>query len=216
MLATHLRRLAGLDGDRVSMVQNDLGSGRIQCHDHTQGGSPTRGKRKSARPFSPHLPLHLVLRSSRAKGALSFRDGRHHEQVDQQIRRSARRHQVKLHKHANVGNHLHLLIECRTKERYRAFIRELSGRLVQIVTKARKGSAVGRGFFDSIPFSRIVTRGRDFEAVVKYIIKNALEGAGLIRRAKGIKDPELLTIRSYIPKVAYDDWPELKNQLGFT
>jgi hypothetical protein len=38
----------------------------------THGGELARGKRKTMRPLDPKQALHLVLRSSKAKGSLSM------------------------------------------------------------------------------------------------------------------------------------------------
>lgn len=166
------------------------------------GGKPSRGRRKSARPFSPKLPLHLVLRSTRAKGEWSFRHGRNQARVDGLVRRAATEAGIQIHKYANVGNHLHLLIETKDKASYRKFVRILSGAIAMAVTKARKSSPL-RGlttrFWDAIPFSRVVTRGRDFETTSAYIVKNLFEGEGLIRRIKS-NDPRVVALWRYVPK----------------
>jgi hypothetical protein len=48
----------------------------------------------------------------------------------------------------------------------------------------KKGSALkpnetGRGFWDSLAFTRIVHFGRDFAGVARYVIKNLFEAAGV-------------------------------------
>ena len=66
---------------------------------------------KSARPTATKHPMHVIIRSSQAKGALSFQRGKKHRQVDQLVRRVCKKHGVRLYEYANVGNHLHLLIK---------------------------------------------------------------------------------------------------------
>jgi len=53
--------------------------------------------------------------------------------VDEQVADICKKHGVRLYQYANVGNHLHLLIKIPGREAWAAFIRELSGRIAQIV-----------------------------------------------------------------------------------
>jgi hypothetical protein len=67
---------------------------------------------------------------------------------------------------------------------WQRFIRELTGGIALIVTGAKKGSGLernetGRGFWDRLVFTRIVSFGRDFNGVMQYLIKNLFEAAGL-------------------------------------
>lgn len=155
------------------------------------GGSLSFGKRKTFRPIDPKQPLHVVLRSSKAKGALSLLHPRHCNAVESFVRKTAKRWGVRLYRFANVGNHLHLLVQVPTREAWKRFSKELSGGIAQIVTGAQKGVALARsndentpesakrGFWDHLVYTRIVSFGRDFKGMCRYIIKNLFESVGV-------------------------------------
>ena len=96
----------------------------------------------------------------------------------------ARRLGVKLYRYANVGNHLHLLVQVPSRAIWKRFLRELTGTIAIIVTGAKKGNALqknetDRGFWDHLAFTRIVKFGRDFTGVALYLVKNLFESAGV-------------------------------------
>src|SRR5690242_510508 len=80
------------------------------------GGSLYKGRRKEALPLSTKRPLHVVLRSSRARGAWSLLHARNKERVAKLVRTTAQSFEVKLTQVANSGNHLHLIIQGKTKQ----------------------------------------------------------------------------------------------------
>jgi REP element-mobilizing transposase RayT len=165
----------------------------------SHGGDLSRGKRKTFRPIDPKQALHVVMRSSKAKGQFSMLHPKHCNGIEKFVHKTAKRWGVRVHRFANVGNHLHLLIQVPTKEAWRCFSRELSGGIAQIVTQAQKGSALSRtndpsmpesakrGFWDHLVFTRIVSFGGDFQGVARYLIKNLFEAAGVPMR-KLMKD----------------------------
>jgi len=53
--------------------------------------------------------------------------------VDDLVERICKKHGVKIYRYANVGNHLHLVIKILQRRRWNAFIRELAGRIAQLV-----------------------------------------------------------------------------------
>jgi REP element-mobilizing transposase RayT len=156
------------------------------------GGQLGRGKRKSARAIDPKQLLHTVLRSSRARGPWSMLHSRNCARVDDATRRIARKHGVRLYRYANVGNHLHLLVKTPSRTVFKNFLRELAGGVSMIVTGSKKGHALAkagdqRGFWDYLPYTRIVSWGRDFENLKLYFVKNLFEAAGLLTpRAKAL------------------------------
>lgn len=151
------------------------------------GGLLNQGKRKAARPFSHRVPIHVVLKSSRARGSWSLK--RHSERVERLLRMTARAYQIRVFYHANVGNHLHLLIRTESrsyptaKAQFQAFLRRFSGELAFQIMGAKKGEPKGR-FWDAIPFSRLVHWGRDFARARVYVFKNLFETAGLWDRKR--------------------------------
>jgi REP element-mobilizing transposase RayT len=157
----------------------------------SHGGDLSKGKRKTFRPIDPKQALHVVLKSSKAKGELSFLHPKHCNSIDSFVKRTAKKWGVRLYRYANVGNHLHLLVQVPTREAWKRFSKELSGGIAQIVTGAQKGSALPRsndpntpesakrGFWDHLLFTRIVRFGRDFKSIQRYFIKNFFEAAGI-------------------------------------
>jgi hypothetical protein len=91
------------------------------------GGEVRQGKRKEARPFNPKLAVHLILKSSRARGTWSMLHPRHKGRVYWLIESKAEKHSVRVYQFANVGNHLHMLIRARSHASFKRFLRELSG-----------------------------------------------------------------------------------------
>jgi REP element-mobilizing transposase RayT len=144
------------------------------------GGSLIKGNAREARPLSLKRPLHLVLRSTLATGALSFLNPERRKQIQDLIERSARFHGVKLYRYANSGNHLHLIILPKSRLAYRRFIRAISGRIARIVLGAERGRAKGIQFWDALPFTRILEWGKDFDRVKSYLKQNTLEALGFV------------------------------------
>src|SRR5689334_21964800 len=80
------------------------------------GGSVRLGRRKGARPVATRRPMHLVLRSSRARGPWSLRGPRTDGRIRETMRALARRYGVRVYEFANAKNHLHLLIRARRRD----------------------------------------------------------------------------------------------------
>ena len=153
------------------------------------GGDTRKGKRKLMRPLDPRRPLHLVLRSRRARGAWSLLHPHHQGRVRAQVEELAHEQGVRILNFANVGNHLHILLKTPSRRAFQTYLRRLTGAIAMGVTGARKGKPVGR-FWDELAFSRVVSWGRDYSQVFSYLMKNMLEGAGLLKR-HGPEDEEL-------------------------
>lgn len=142
------------------------------------GGSLRKGRRKIARPVDPKRPLHVVLRSSRARGHLSLLAENNKACVNRVLRGALGRYRVKILEKANVGNHIHLVIQPKTRKDFQGFMRMITGRIAALVTKAKKGRKVGR-FWDGLAYTRIVRWGTDLLNVRHYITKNLFEGEGV-------------------------------------
>lgn len=108
---------------------------------------------------------------------------RHCNHIRALLDRLKKRWGISVYRYANVGNHLHLLIRARSRASWQGFIREFSGGIAMMVTGARKGSALSesglRGFWDHLVFTRIVSLGRDFNGVARYVLTNLWEAAGV-------------------------------------
>ncbi|HAR42385.1 MAG TPA: hypothetical protein DCS07_07095 [Bdellovibrionales bacterium] len=160
---------------------------RFQAH----GGEHTQNKRKKRRPFDPKQALHVVLRSSKARGQYSMLHPHYCNHIRNLMDRLKNRWGIKIYRYANVGNHLHLLIQAPSRVVWQQFIREFSGGVAMIVTGARKGNGLPRskssdtpesakrGFWDHLVFTRIVGFGKDFRGVAQYVLKNLWEATGV-------------------------------------
>jgi REP element-mobilizing transposase RayT len=144
--------------------------------------------------------MHLVLRSSLAKGAKSFLKAKYSARIRAIIRKQAQINGVKLYGVANRGDHFHLLVLPRSRKSYLNFVRAITGLIARVVTGAQRGkaeassknqqqalskaadtgqrTAASKSFWDQRPFSRIVDWGRNFTATKKYLLQNALEAIG--------------------------------------
>jgi len=142
------------------------------------GGTLLKGSHaKTKRVFNPRLPLHVVLKSSKAKGAASLL--LKSRQIATTLADQAQRHHVRIHQVANAGNHLHVLLEAPSRDLLSNFLRAISGRIAQLVLEGAPSDHAG--FWDARPFSRIVSRGREFKNVARYLGMNSTEVAGVSR-----------------------------------
>jgi REP element-mobilizing transposase RayT len=148
------------------------------------GGDVRRGERKLERPVSTRRPIHLTFHSDRARGAWSLL--RHQRRVREAVRACALRSGVRIYDFANVGSHLHLLIRASKRSGFQAFLRSFPGIVARIVTGARRGRPLGGGrFWSGLAWSRIVSWGREYRTVRRYIFRNRIEATfgSTIRRA---------------------------------
>ena len=143
------------------------------------GGVIRQGQRKLKRPFDSKTPLHLVLRSSRAKGEWSFSRVKNGRQIKHWVHHLARKNHVKVYRLANSGNHLHLLVKADSRRDFQSYLRALTGIVSRLVTGAKKGNPMGK-FWDALAYTRVVRWGRDFKNVTYYLIRNELEELGIL------------------------------------
>lgn len=139
---------------------------------------------KSARPFSPRAAIHVVFR---ARAPFSLLKHGRRKKVAEIVNRQGKRHFVRIHRFANAGNHLHLLIECREQEKFRSFLRAVSGAIALFVKlddlRLRGESRLPKaGLIPSLwlqrPWTRLVAAsGRAFVQAWRYVDLNSIEGA---------------------------------------
>lgn len=142
------------------------------------GGDIGKGRHKGRRPFSPRRPLHIVMRSSRARGPWSLLSRSNRDVVGALLRRLATENAVQVYQFANVGNHLHLLAVCRERRAFQRFLRTFAGLIARAVTGAQRGRPAGK-FWDTLAYSRVITWGREYRCVRAYILNNEFEAGGL-------------------------------------
>jgi hypothetical protein len=141
----------------------------------------TRKGRSGPRPLDTRTTMHLVLRSSQARGQWSFK--RHEPKIRRIVDRFARKNGVKILSLANVGNHLHFHIKVGNRQTYRPFIRAVTAAIAMAVTGASRIKPLQRKFWDYRPFTRVVEGLRAFLTLRDYIEVNELEGLGYPREA---------------------------------
>ncbi len=133
---------------------------------------------KEKRPVSTKKAMHLVLRSTLAKGPQSLL--RNNKKVSEVIYKQAKACGVKVYRFANAGNHLHLIILPSSRAAFIKFIRSVSGLIARLILKAEKGAAKAVQFWDKRPFTRILEWGKDFKISSDYLLQNTLEAFGFI------------------------------------
>ena len=157
------------------------------------GGTLSCGKRKGPRPFIRAKPLHLVLRSSHAKGTQSLH--LHREFILQHLTALTRKWGITVYQFSNNSNHLHLLIRARDRGGFQNFLRAFSGTIAMRVTGSGKTRKLKTRFWDQLAYTRIVMWGRHFRTAFKYVVQNILETNGVIPYKPRTKSRSNLTSR---------------------
>ncbi|MCE3010111.1 MAG: hypothetical protein LW875_05820 [Proteobacteria bacterium] len=162
------------------------------------GGSHLcRSHAKVKRPLSSKLPVHVVLKSSKAVRSLSFQAGQNPRRIQQILKKNSRRWGVRILKQSNNFNHLHLLLAGTRRPMMISFLRSITGEIAQAVTgrwkggrlshhslHRRAGMSLDRGdahstrFWDQRPFTRVVVGYRGYLTAKDYIEMNQMESVG--------------------------------------
>ncbi len=167
------------------------------------GGGLERGRRKTFRPLDTKRPVHIVMRSSRARGSWSLLRPANKKSVGSIVYKFASRFGVRVMHFENVGTHVHLLVRARRRADFQSFMRTVPAQIATRVTGAKKGKAITpraedvnlagrkiigehgpandekRKFWDSLAYSRVVNWGKDLLGLHHYLTKNAFEGEGI-------------------------------------
>lgn len=127
--------------------------------------------------------MHLVLRSTRAKGGLSFKTAKNSKAISGIVGKFGKKYGVQIVSLANVGNHLHFQIKLGNRFAYKPFIRAITAAIAMAVSGvSRWNKGNGDKFWDRRPFTRIVDGGlRAILTLRDYIRLNQLEGFGYKR-----------------------------------
>jgi REP element-mobilizing transposase RayT len=128
--------------------------------------------------------MHLVLRSTLARGVWSFVRPRNRDLVNRVLSKHAAVTGVELKGIGNAGNHLHLRIKVSSRKQYFHFIRAVAGELALKIKKTPNtaaGLSPNRNFWDRRPFSSIVSSYQYAARLMDYIKINELEGHGHTR-----------------------------------
>jgi REP element-mobilizing transposase RayT len=145
----------------------------------------TRNGRQGARGLTTRGTIHLVLRSTKAKGSWSFTLAKNKNLIRAALKKHAQRNFIKIISVANVGNHLHIHLKLSHQHYYKKFIRSITGVIALKIMKAGPYSAKVKShkdrFWDYRPFTRIITSFRHFLNTQDYIAINQFEGIGIDR-----------------------------------
>ena len=131
------------------------------------------------RPVDTTRAMHLVLRASSARGDWSMLSSRNVKPIRRLIDRMSVRFGVKIYNFSNVGNHLHLIVRAKSRKGFQDFLRTIAARIAIGVTRAKKGHALKKKFWDALAFTRVLNWGRDYIDTQIYMTKNLFEGEGL-------------------------------------
>lgn len=145
---------------------------------HFGGAYLKKSHAKTKRPITTKRSMHLVMRSSLAKGEKSFL--KYAPAIQRLAQEQAKRFGVRVYRFANAGNHLHMIILPSSRSGFNSFVRSLSGLIARKVLGAERGNGKGLQFWDQRPFTRILEWGKEYRGVVRYLVQNSLEALGFI------------------------------------
>jgi REP element-mobilizing transposase RayT len=145
------------------------------------GGSLLKNSHaKVARPLSVKKPIHLVLRSSLAKGRWNFLQTQNVKRIQSILRSQSKNFKITILSQKNAGSHLQLVVRGKDKNQIKNFIRTISALIARYVQRVHKGSAAKKSFWDQRPFTRIVEGYTGLGVALGIIVQNELEALGVI------------------------------------
>jgi hypothetical protein len=145
------------------------------------GGMLLKGNAKQKRPLSSKHAVHMVLKSELAVGARSFLRPKNVKHIERIIRTQAQVFGVRLYHFVNVGNHLHLVLRLpplaysSSRTAFFSFVRAVTGLIARHVVQAERSRPKSVRFWTARPFTRLLSWGRDFTSVSRYMEKNRSE-----------------------------------------
>jgi len=153
----------------------------------THGGSLSLKKRKSYRPLATNRVLHLVLKSSQYnpinKGKKCSLLNPTNHAIIKIIYEQAHKYKVKILGEIILNHsHAHIAIKVPSRPVYKAFIRTLTARIVKYLSQITKRNL--KGFFDLLPFTRVLNKGENLKHLKNYFNDNAREARGMLHRKK--------------------------------
>ena len=137
-----------------------------------------QGKRKSERPLSTQHVHHLVLKAENLQlRFLGVSLTRARATISRCIRDQAKKHNVTLEAYSINWNHIHSAIAFKSKKDYTRFIRSLTAKIIAILSKLFGRSL--SGLFNLRPYTKIISWGRQYQSLLRYIQINAFESEGV-------------------------------------
>lgn len=141
----------------------------------------TRKGRQGPRPLCVHDSMHIVMRSSLAKGKLGFRVPKNFQRIEKILKTFAARHGVRIDSHVIQFNHLHLQVQLSSIKGYKKFIRAVTAAIAMAITGMSRWNPMDVKFWDRRPFSRIVRGPLEEATLYEYIEINKYEALGFSR-----------------------------------
>lgn len=144
----------------------------------------TRRSRSQGRPLDTQNSMHLVLRSSKARGSWSFMIDKNRFLIREIVLKFAKKYDVRVLSIANVSNHLHMQIHLNDRLSYSPFIRAITAAIAMAMTGRNRwnpGSGEKLKFWDRRPFTRIILGFKGILSLKNYVRLNHFEGIGVIR-----------------------------------
>lgn len=136
------------------------------------GGVSLKKRRKVKRPLWPGKVHHVVFKSSKAKGKMSFYA--HKLTVRKILDQKSRKFFVHIQDFVNMGNHLHLKVKFKDRKRFQQFLKSFSALLAREITGAKKGNPFGK-FWDGLVFTRILVSSFEELGLKGYFTGNHLQ-----------------------------------------
>lgn len=140
----------------------------------------TRKGRQGARRLTTEHAMHLVLRSSKAKGAWSFLRASNKKKIQTIIKKHAHKNLIQIISVSSIGQHLHLQIRLSDRKTYKPFIRAMTGAIALQIMGANRNRAKVMNykdrFWDYRPFSKILTSFGQRLRAVDIALIHQLEG----------------------------------------
>jgi REP element-mobilizing transposase RayT len=121
---------------------------------YTHGGVSLKKRRKIKRPLVPGRTTHVVFKSSKARGDLSFY--RNKKVVVSLLNERAKKFFVEVKDFVNMGNHIHLKVRFKDAEMFKNFLRTFPGLLARRLTNSHRGTKFGGRFWDGLVYTRIL------------------------------------------------------------
>ena len=122
------------------------------------GGTLNPSKRKQQRPLATQKPIHLVLKCHKEMSLF-----KEFETVKYYINRYTWKFHIQVYHLSIQQDHIHLLIKIEDRNSYNKFIKSLTGMLARLY---------GKGLWKLSPFTRVVSWGRDYKSVKRYVDLN--------------------------------------------
>jgi REP element-mobilizing transposase RayT len=166
-------------------------------------GGVMKGRRKVFRPLDRKSRLHIVLKSSHARGTKSFVNNK--LKVAALIEAKAKVYGVVIHGCEIMRDHIHLFVSFKSRQMIQSFMKVTAGLIARAITKAAKGKPFGKRFWDGLAFTRIVTGRRDFATMRNYLAKNKIEREERVEHRRAIEFHESVEREARVQKVSYDE-----------